>query len=63
MKHILRFFLAILMLVGFFGLQAVSESENLGELEAVGIIAGILFFLLLVGSVINKTKYSKSILK
>jgi len=63
MKHILRFFLAILMLVGFFGLQAVSESENLGELETVGIIAGILFFLLLVGNVINKTKFSKSILK
>ena len=45
---------AVLLLAGFFGLQAVSES-NLPFWEVVGLIAAILAAMFLVAAVINKS--------
>lgn len=45
---------AVLLLAGFFGLQAVSES-HLPFWEVVGLIAAILAAMFLVAAVINKS--------
>lgn len=54
MKKVSYTICSILLLAGFFGLQAVAEAPGLSLWEAIGIVAGILLALSPVVSYLNK---------